>query len=91
LFFIYILIVKNGCITDSFSANPIFFDWHKWWTPSTTLLAGTQREKLLHEQRIFTCNITPKDLYKYQKIGLINAMQDMDEMPIIEIENIKDA
>lgn len=84
-----ILIIKDGCITDSFTANPIFFDGIKWWTPDTPLLPGTQRAKLLEEGKIFECRITPDDLSKYTKVGLINALQDMTQMPIINIKNIK--
>ena len=28
-----ILIVKNGFITDSYTANPVFFDGKIWWAP----------------------------------------------------------
>lgn len=83
-----ILIVKNGCITDSFSANPVFFDGKKWWTPDTPLLPGTQRARLIKEGKIFECRITPKDLSKYEKAGLINAMQDLEEMPVVPVEKI---
>lgn len=84
-----ILIVKNGCITDTLTANPIFFDGEKWWTPDTPLLSGTQRSKLLQEEKIFECRIRPGDLTKYLKVGLINALQDMEEMPVINVQNIK--
>lgn len=84
-----ILIIKNACITDSFTANPIFFDGEKWWTPDTPLLPGTQRAKLIEEGKILECKITAEDLSKYKKIGLINALQDMEKMPVISIKNIK--
>lgn len=83
-----ILIVKNNCITDSYTANPIFFDGEKWWTPDTVLLPGTQRAKLLQEGKIFKQRITPDDLSKFLKVGLINALQSMGNMPVIEIKNI---
>lgn len=83
-----IIIVKNGCITDSFVANPVFFDGEKWFTPDTTLLPGTQRAKLLQERKIFEIRITPQDLTKYQKVGLINALNNLEEMQIITCENI---
>jgi 4-amino-4-deoxychorismate lyase len=73
-----ILIVKNGFITDSFIANVVFFDGRKWWTPDTPLLPGTQRARLIHEKKISVCPVTPDDLPKYEKAGLINAMQDLD-------------
>ncbi len=83
-----ILIVKNGFITDSFMANVVFFDGKKWRTPDTPLLPGTQRARLIHEKRIYVYPVTPADLPKYEKAGLINAMQDLDEMPKIDSSNI---
>lgn len=83
-----ILIVKNSCITDSYTANPIFFDGKNWWTPDTVLLPGTQRGKLLKEGKIFEKKITPDDLSKFSKVGLINAFQSIENMPVIKIKNI---
>ena len=83
-----ILIVKNGCITDSFTANPIFFDGKKWWTPDTPLLPGTQRAKLINELKIEVGRITPANISKYKKVGLINVMWNFENMPIIEIDMI---
>ncbi len=83
-----ILIVKKGCMSDSYTANPVFFDGKKWWTPNTPLLPGTQRARLLEEGHIFECRITPDDLQKYTKVGLINAMQDLKNMPVIQPNNI---
>lgn len=84
-----ILIVKNGCITDSYTANPVFFDGTKWWTPDTPLLQGTQRAKLINDGKIVECRITPKDLSKYTKVGLINALWNLEEMPLISIEKLQ--
>ncbi len=84
-----ILIVKNGCITDSFTANSIFFDGKKWWTPDTPLLPGTQRANLIYDEKIEVCRITPATISKYKKVGLINAMWDFANMPMIEIEKIQ--
>lgn len=84
-----ILIVKNGFITDSYTANVIFFDSKKWWTSDTPLLQGTQRARLISEGKIMVCRITSKDLSKYKKVGLINAMWDFENMPQISINNIQ--
>jgi 4-amino-4-deoxychorismate lyase len=83
-----ILIVKNGFITDSFTANLLFFDGQQWWTNNTPLLAGTQRDFLLSTGQILECSIRQEDLNKYQKIGLINALWDFSDMPVIDIKNI---
>lgn len=84
-----ILIVKNGNITDSCTANPVFWDGSKWWTPDTPLLPGTQRAHLLSEKKIHECRITTGDLDSFAKIGLINALQDMNDMPVISISKIE--
>lgn len=83
-----ILIVKNGCITDSFSANVVFYDGYKWHTPETPLLPGTCRARLLNEGKISTSRITPADLSKFISVRLINAMQDLNDAPSLPVENI---
>jgi 4-amino-4-deoxychorismate lyase len=83
-----IIIVKNGCITDSLVANLVFYDGGKWFTPDTPLLPGTQRAKLLQDKKIFEIRLTIQDLPKYQKLGLINAFNNLEEMQIVSVENI---
>lgn len=83
-----IIIVKNGVVTDSFSANLLFFDGQRWVTPDSPLLKGTQRQYMLDNGLIFEKHITLKDLASFQKVGLINAMMDFDEMPIIDTKGI---
>lgn len=83
-----ILIVKNGLISDSFTANPVFFDGEKWWTSNTPLLPGTQRARLIAEGKLGICKITRHNISNFQKIGLINAMQNFDDMPIIDIRMV---
>jgi 4-amino-4-deoxychorismate lyase len=83
-----ILIVKNGCISDSLSANVVFWDGADWWTPDTPLLPGTQRARLIAEDKIKVCRITPDDLKNYTKVGLINALQDLENMPVVDISKV---
>lgn len=83
-----ILIVKNRYITDSSTANLLFFDGQKWWANNTPLLAGTKREKLISERKIKLREIKRSDLHRYQKVGLINAMWDFSNMPVISTNNI---
>lgn len=83
-----IIIVKNGLLTDSFAANLVFFDGEKWLTPDTPLLPGTQRARLLQTGKISATRITPIDLSGFQKAGLINAMNTLNNMPTIGIEKI---
>jgi len=83
-----ILIVKDGCISDSFYANVVFWDGQVWVTPDTPLLPGTMRASLLIKNQIREGRITPGDLTGYQKLKLINAMNDFQSAPEIPVESI---
>ena len=83
-----IIIIKNRFLTDSFSANLLFFDGNSWFTPNTPLLKGTKRQFLLDEGIIIEKEIREVDIQIYQKVGLINAMIDFDEMPVVPVEKI---
>lgn len=80
-----ILIVKNGCITDTSYSNIIFFDGSKWITPDTYLLNGTQRQRLLYEGKIIEERITPEDLHKFEMIKPINAMLNIETTSSVTI------
>ena len=84
-----ILKIKNGFVTDTYTANPVFCDGSTWWAPETTLLEGTQRTRLILEGKLKLCSIRAEDLGKYRKVGLVNALQDMDDMPVVDIRNIR--
>ncbi|HAQ19435.1 MAG TPA: hypothetical protein DCR40_09425 [Prolixibacteraceae bacterium] len=83
-----IIIIKNGLVTDSFAANLLFFDGEKWITPETPLLKGTKRQFLLDHGIISEMGIREKDIRNFQKVGLVNAMIDFDEMPVIPVNQI---
>ncbi|WP_304545376.1 aminotransferase class IV family protein [Sulfurimonas microaerophilic] len=82
-----VLIVKDGLVTDTSIANIAFFDGDIWLTPKQPLLEGTMRAKLLDEKKIFATYISYKDISKFQKIALMNAMIDFD---IITSDNLED-
>ncbi len=77
-----VMIIKNGLVTDSFYANFVFEDKNGLFTPSHPLLFGTTRTRLLEEGRITERLIHAKDLNKYDKVYLINAMIDLGEIVI---------
>ncbi len=81
-----VLIVKNSLITDTTIANIAFYDSNRWVTPALPLLKGTTRERLLRDEKIFEEEITIKDLKKFSKIAIMNAMIDFD----IITQNTKD-
>jgi len=83
-----IIIVKDGLVTDSFAANLLFYDGKKWDTPATPLLKGTTRQFLLDNRIITEKEIRETDIQNYQKVGLINAMNDFKEMPEVPVKQI---
>lgn len=74
--------VKDKYLTDSSYANIALWNGHEWHTPDTPLLQGTKRGFLLEKKMIKTATITLHDLGKYQKLMLINAMLDWEEIVI---------
>ena len=86
-----IIIVKQGNISDSFSANIALWNGSGWITPDTPLLPGTMRASLLEQGVLAEGRITVEDLSNYQCVRLINAMRDLksgDCIPIKEIVNM---
>ena len=83
-----VIIIKNGMVTDCSIGNLIFFDGHDWITPDTPLLKGTQRAYLLDKKLIRECDIKEEDIFKYQKVGIINALLSISNMIVIPIEDI---
>jgi len=73
-----IIIVRRGFVTDSYTANVIFWNGSGWVTPDTPLLPGTMRASLLEKGVLTKERITMEDLSRFQQIRLINAMKDMD-------------
>lgn len=83
-----VLIVKNGCITDSSYCNIVLFDGQSWYTPAIPLLCGTARERLLAENRIKKASVRPEQIPHFKGFKLINALRDFDELATEPIENI---
>lgn len=74
-----ILIIKNGLVTDSFYANPAFWDGQSWVVPKSCLLNGVRRQHLLRSGRVREVKIGVRDIPSFQKICLINALMDLGE------------
>ena len=83
-----IIIVQNGFVGDSFTANILFFDGEKWFTSATPLLRGTKRQFLIDQGKVSEREIRKEDIQKYQKVGLVNALIDFEEMPVIPIDRV---
>jgi 4-amino-4-deoxychorismate lyase len=82
-----ILIIKNNCVTDSFYANPVFWNGKNWILPETSLLEGTKRQYLQSELGLKSQKITTDNLHTFSKISLVNSMLDIGDCEI-PIENL---
>lgn len=86
-----IIIVKNNYITDTTFSNLLFKKGKEWFTPSTYLLNGVQRQYLLKNKKIKEAEITLQNIAEYSHFQIINAMNDFDDMfiyPIARISNL---
>jgi 4-amino-4-deoxychorismate lyase len=83
-----ILLVQRGRVTDTSYANIVFTDGRRFVTPSTPLLPGTARARLLAERVIVEEEIRPADLHRFLGASLINAMIDLDTRFSIPIPSI---
>ena len=83
-----VIIVKDGCITDTSYTNICLYDGNEWFTPDTPLLHGTMRQYLLDKGQIKERRINIADLGHYKAVSLINAMMELGEM-LIPIDKIK--
>lgn len=83
-----IIIVKNNHITDTSFSNILFLKGKDWFTPSTYLLNGVQRQHLLKKKKIKEAEITMQNIKEFSHFQLINAMNDFDDMFIYPIEKI---
>lgn len=82
------LIIKNGLVTDTSYSNILLFDGKQIVTPSTPLLAGTCRARLLAKNSIIEQSISVDELQNFESFQLVNALNDFDESRWISIKNI---
>jgi 4-amino-4-deoxychorismate lyase len=82
-----IIIVKQGFVTDSSFSNIVFKSGKRWITPWSALLKGTQRQKLLTENKIKEEDVRVEDIRSFQCCKLINALMEFDA-PEIDVSNI---
>jgi 4-amino-4-deoxychorismate lyase len=83
-----IIIVKNNHITDTSFSNLIFLKNKTWFTPNTFLLNGVMRQKLLQSKKIKECEITLQNLKEFSHFSIINALNNMEDSFIYNIETI---
>lgn len=77
-----IMIIQNGLVTDAYYYNLIFEKNNSLYTPSTPLLHGVQREKLLAKGRVGVLEIPISAILNFDKIHFINALTPMGHIVI---------
>ena len=80
-----VIIIKNDKVTDCTIGNLLFFKNGIWYTSDTPLLSGTQRAYLLDIRQIHLTAIYKNDIFNYEKIMMINALNPFDENRAIMI------
>ena len=72
------IITQNGYLSDTTIANIALFHAQSqiWYTPKAPLLRGTTLKRYLDKKILKEADIHYKDLKKYSKITLLNAMVD---------------
>lgn len=74
-----IIIINHGQVSDCTIGNLLFWQNGRWYTPSTPLLCGTQRQFLLEQGRIALADISVDELKNYEKLMMVNALNPFDE------------
>ena len=76
-------------ITDTSYSNVVFKDSEgKLYTPCSTLLDGTKRQRLLATDIIQEKEIHVNDIHSFVGLYLINAMIDIEDNLFIGIDSI---
>lgn len=84
-----IIIVKENMITDSSVANLVFENKEGFFTPTTPLLQGTERQRLLDKGIISLREIALDNIEEYNHIYFINAMMPFGTMPPFPTKNLQ--
>jgi 4-amino-4-deoxychorismate lyase len=83
-----VIIVRNGCLTDTSYSNIALHNKHGWFTPDKPLLPGTMRRSLIDQGLLSATEITLGNLNDYDTICLINAMMPLGRL-VLPISAIK--
>lgn len=75
-----IIIIKNGIVLDTSIANIAILYKGLWITSKSCLLKGTTRDRYLNDNLLIEKDITLNMLKDAEKIALMNAMIDFDEI-----------
>lgn len=72
-----IIITRHGVVTDASYANIVFSHGNMYYTPAEPLLRGTMMAYLIDKGIVIPKRILAKDLHDYERLFLINAMNEL--------------
>jgi 4-amino-4-deoxychorismate lyase len=76
------IFIKDGLITDTSIANVACLIDDIWLTPTSPLLYGTTRARLLDEKKLTIADITLENFKKASKLAFFNALTGFYELKI---------
>ena len=77
-----VLMVRNGLLTDTSYANVALWNGKEWLTPAQPALFGTQRASLLVEGKITEADFSVRDLPRFSRLRIFNAMVEFGEIDL---------
>ena len=80
-----VIIINNDKVSDCKIGNLLFLKQNKWYSPKDYLLKGTQLSYLIEQNKIQLVEIKAEDLFTYEKIMWINALNPFDPARAIPI------
>lgn len=80
-----VIIINNGFVSDCTIGNLLFLKKEKWYSSNHYLLKGTQLSRLLLEGKIELVDIRAEQLFDYEKVMMINALNPFNEERAISI------
>lgn len=84
-----VIIIKHGFVSDCTIGNLLFLKNGLWYTPDTPLLQGTQRAYLLDIGQVQARRILWHEVFDYEKIMMVNALNPFEPSRMLDIDNIK--
>ncbi|MGX2969958.1 aminotransferase class IV [Ursidibacter sp. B-7004-1] len=82
-----IIIINNGLVSDCTIGNLLFLKNNEWYSSYNYLLKGTQLSYLLDLGKVELVEITADDIWDYEKIMMVNALNPFDLERAISINS----
>lgn len=82
-----IIIINNGKVSDCSIGNLLFLKQNQWYSSRHFLLKGTQLSYLLDQSKVELADIAIQNIFDYEQIMMINALNPFDLARAIPISS----